>query len=53
MWKGGLGRVTPQWLAEHGWQVRVEDRDTVADTYGRPSPSPSDGGYITAVHAAT
>jgi methyltransferase (TIGR00027 family) len=49
MWKGGLGPATPLWLAEHGWQVRVEDRDIVADAYGRPSPSPSDGGYITAV----
>jgi methyltransferase (TIGR00027 family) len=52
MWKGGMGRATPQWLDEHGWQVRVEDRDTVADMYGRPSPVPSDGGYLTAVRAA-
>jgi methyltransferase (TIGR00027 family) len=52
MWKGGLGPATPLWLAEHGWQVRVEDRDTVADAYGRPSPSPSHGGYITAVLSA-
>jgi methyltransferase (TIGR00027 family) len=25
MWKGGLGHAAPQWLTEHGWQVRVED----------------------------
>jgi methyltransferase (TIGR00027 family) len=49
MWKGGLGRALPPWLAEHGWQVRMEDRDSVADAYGRPSPAPSDGGYLVAV----
>jgi len=46
MWKGGLGRALPQWLAQHGWQVHVEDRDSVADAYGRPSPVLSDGGYL-------
>jgi methyltransferase (TIGR00027 family) len=49
MWKGGLGRALPQWLSQHGWQVRIEDRDSVADAYGRPSPVPSDGGYLISV----
>jgi methyltransferase (TIGR00027 family) len=49
MWKGGLGRELPQWLARHGWQVRIEDRDAIADAYGRPSPVPSDGGYLVSV----
>jgi methyltransferase (TIGR00027 family) len=48
MWKGGLGRATAQWLAEDGWQVRVDLRDAVAESYGRPAPAPSDGGYIVA-----
>lgn len=51
LWKGGLGRALPQWLTQHGWQVHVEDRDAVAEAYGRPSPEPSDGGYLTAVRA--
>jgi methyltransferase (TIGR00027 family) len=46
MWKGGLGRALPQWLARHGWEVHVEDRDPIADAYGRPSPVPSDGAYL-------
>ena len=49
MWKGGLGRALPRWLAQHGWQVHTEDRDRLADAYGRPSPVPSDGGFITAL----
>jgi methyltransferase (TIGR00027 family) len=49
MWKGGLGRNTPAWLTERGWQVQLNDRDTVADGFGRPAPSPSAGGFITAV----
>jgi O-methyltransferase involved in polyketide biosynthesis len=49
MWKGGLGRDTPQWLTDHGWQVQVEARDALANAYGRPSPVPSDSGYITAI----
>jgi O-methyltransferase involved in polyketide biosynthesis len=48
MWKGGLGRYTPMWLAEHGGQVKLDDRDAVADGYGRPGPSPSAVGFITA-----
>jgi methyltransferase (TIGR00027 family) len=53
MWKGGLGPALPQWLGEHGWLVRIEDRDPVAEAYGRPSPVPSDGGYLTSVRADT
>jgi methyltransferase (TIGR00027 family) len=51
MWKGGLGRELPQWLTRHGWQVRIEDRDRIADAYGRPSPVPSDGGYLISMRA--
>jgi hypothetical protein len=50
MWKGGLGRTLPRWLAQRGWQVRLEDRDPIADAYGRPSPVPSDGGYLIFAH---
>jgi hypothetical protein len=53
MWKGGLGRALPQWLAQHGWQVRIEDRDRTADAYGRPSPTPSDGGHLISTRAAS
>ncbi|BCJ47815.1 S-adenosyl-L-methionine-dependent methyltransferase [Actinoplanes ianthinogenes] len=52
MWKGGLGPALPRWLAGHGWQVRVDDRDRIADAYGRPSPIASDGGYLTSVRTA-
>jgi methyltransferase (TIGR00027 family) len=48
MWKGGLGPSTPEWLTERGWRVRLVDRDVVANSYGRPSPNPSAGGFITA-----
>jgi O-methyltransferase involved in polyketide biosynthesis len=47
MWKGGLGHALPRWLAQHDWPVRIEDRDP----YGRPSPVPSDGGYLISVRA--
>ncbi len=46
MWKGGLGRSLPQWPAQRGWQVSIEDRDLIADAYGPPSPVPSDDGYL-------
>jgi hypothetical protein len=36
----------PQWLAQHGWQVSIEDGTPIADAYGRPSPVSSDGGYL-------
>jgi methyltransferase (TIGR00027 family) len=51
MWKGGLGHALPEWLAQHDWQVRIEDRDPIADAYRRPSPVPSDGGYLISVRA--
>lgn len=52
LWKGGLGRDLPGWLTGHGWDVRVDERDVVANSYGRPSPSTAPGGYLTAVLAA-
>jgi O-methyltransferase involved in polyketide biosynthesis len=47
--QGRSGRNTPVWLTERGWQVQLNDRDTVADGFGRPAPSPSAGGFIRAV----
>lgn len=48
MWKGGLAGDTPAWLATHGWQVHIDDRDTIAAAYHRPAPTPAPGGFITA-----
>jgi methyltransferase (TIGR00027 family) len=48
MWKGGLGPDTPEWLTARGWRVRLTERDVVAESYGRPGPEPSRGGFITA-----
>jgi methyltransferase (TIGR00027 family) len=48
MWKGGLGPSTPDWLTERGWRVQLAERDAVANSYGRPGPRPSRGGFITA-----
>jgi O-methyltransferase involved in polyketide biosynthesis len=49
LWKGGLGPDAPEWLARHGWRVRLQDRAAVAASYGRATPERSGGSFLTAV----
>lgn len=49
LWKGGLGNDAPAWLAGHGWQVRTHVAAGLADSYQRPAPTDSSGGFVTAV----
>jgi methyltransferase (TIGR00027 family) len=49
LWKGGLERDAPAWLAGHGWQVWIHDAAGLADSYQRRAPADSSGGFLTAV----
>jgi methyltransferase (TIGR00027 family) len=49
MWKGGLGTETNTWLAEHGWQVRLHDGQTLAEEYGRSEPGARVSNFLVAV----
>jgi methyltransferase (TIGR00027 family) len=49
LWKGGLGEDAPGWLGRHGWRPRLHDLAELAASYGRPVPSSSSGGFLTAI----
>jgi methyltransferase (TIGR00027 family) len=50
LWKGGLGQDAAGWLSRHHWRPQIHDLAELAASYGRPVPSPSSGGFLTAVH---
>lgn len=48
LWRGGMGEATPGWLAGNGWAVRTHALDAVAESYQRPAPVATVGGFVTA-----
>lgn len=48
MWKGGLGGDAGEWLEQRGWRVRTSERLALAQEYGRPMTTASEGGFVTA-----
>jgi methyltransferase (TIGR00027 family) len=50
LWKGGLGQDTAGWLGEHGWRTETHELLDVAASYGRPVPSESLSGFLTATY---
>ncbi|MFQ6147329.1 SAM-dependent methyltransferase [Streptomyces seoulensis] len=52
LWKGGLGPGTHEWLARHGWSVRISDLVTVAADYGRPTQRSTTAGFLSALRTA-
>jgi methyltransferase (TIGR00027 family) len=49
LWKGGLGDEAPAWMTGHGWRVRTQDAAGLGESFGRPAPVGSGGGFLTAV----
>lgn len=49
LWKGGFGGDGPEWLSARGWTVAVQDREELADAYGRPLDEASGVGFLTAI----
>ncbi|GLY81126.1 hypothetical protein [Actinoallomurus iriomotensis] len=50
--KGCLGEDTAGWLNAHGWVTKVHHLTDVAESYGRPTPSKSLSGFLTAIRKA-
>jgi methyltransferase (TIGR00027 family) len=53
MWKGGPGPEAPDWLAGHGWRVRLHDAVDLSGYYRRPVPAGAGGGYLTATRGSS
>jgi methyltransferase (TIGR00027 family) len=51
LWKGGLGEDTAGRLAAEGWHTETHELTDVAASYGRPAPSASLSGFLTATYA--
>lgn len=48
LWRGGMGEATPGWLAGNGWAVQTHALDAVGESYQRPAPVATVGGFVTA-----
>ncbi len=48
LWRGGMGEATPGWLAGNGWAVQTHALDAVGESYQRPAPVATIGGFVTA-----
>jgi methyltransferase (TIGR00027 family) len=50
MWKGGMTEDPAQWLRDHHWHVRTDDRARLAASYRAGLAEHASGSFLTAIH---